>query len=40
MLLFSVDFNISSWIADVLQLIYDVHDFISKYVQKILGEGE
>jgi hypothetical protein len=25
---------------DVLQLIYDVHDFISKYVQKILGEGE
>jgi len=23
---------------DVLQLIYDVHDFISKYVQKILEE--
>jgi hypothetical protein len=25
---------------DILQLIYEVHDFISKYVQRAFGEGE
>jgi hypothetical protein len=25
---------------DILQLIYDLHDLISKYVEKIFGEGE